>query len=76
MFHALEMTCPSSYRILYVPGRSTWWTMNGPLPRGRELVSILVALNSSEDQVSDVELTRTHVVLVVTSQGLLVLGAA
>jgi hypothetical protein len=33
-------------------------------------------LNSSEDQVSGVELARTHVAFVVASQGLLVLGAA
>jgi hypothetical protein len=31
-----------------------------PLPRWRELVSVLAALNSLEDQVSDVELTRTY----------------
>jgi hypothetical protein len=30
MFHALEMTLPSSYWILYVPGQSTSWMMNGP----------------------------------------------
>jgi hypothetical protein len=38
-----------------------------PLPRGQELVSILSTLNSSEDQVSDLELTRVHVALVVAS---------
>jgi hypothetical protein len=38
-----------------------------PLPRGRELVSILAALNLSEEQVSDLELTRAHVALVVVS---------
>jgi hypothetical protein len=46
-----------------------------PLPRGRELVSILAALNSSEDQISDMELARTHIALVVVSQSLLVLGS-
>jgi hypothetical protein len=30
MFHVLETTLPSSYWILYVPGRSTSWMMNGP----------------------------------------------
>jgi hypothetical protein len=34
MFHALETTQLSSYRILYVPGRSTWWTMNDPSQGG------------------------------------------
>jgi hypothetical protein len=38
-----------------------------PFPRGRELVSILAALNSSEDQVSDVKLARANVALVVAS---------
>jgi hypothetical protein len=38
-----------------------------PLPRWRELVSVLAAMNSSEDQVSDVELVRAHVALVVAS---------
>jgi hypothetical protein len=39
-------------------------------------VPVLVALNPSEDQVFDVELARTHIAFVITSQGLLVLGAA
>jgi hypothetical protein len=38
-----------------------------PLPSGRELASILAALNSPEDQVPDVELARAQVVLVVAS---------
>jgi hypothetical protein len=39
----------------------------GPLPRRRELVSILAVMNTSEDQVSDVELTRAHVALEIVS---------
>jgi hypothetical protein len=42
------------------------------LPRWRELVPVLATLNSSEDQVSDVELVWAHIALVVASQGLLV----
>jgi hypothetical protein len=34
MFHAFETTHLSSYRIFYVPGWSTWWTMNGPAQGG------------------------------------------
>jgi hypothetical protein len=45
-----------------------------PLPRGRKLVPVLAALNSSEDQVPDLELASAHVALVVASQGLLILG--
>jgi hypothetical protein len=37
MFHALEMTLPSSYWILYVLGRSTSWMMNGPSQGGDNL---------------------------------------
>jgi hypothetical protein len=37
MFHALVMTLPSSYWILYVPGRSTSWTMRGPSQGGDNL---------------------------------------
>jgi hypothetical protein len=37
MFHALMMTLPSSYWILYVPGRSTSWMMNGPSQGGDSL---------------------------------------
>jgi hypothetical protein len=42
MFHMLETTRPSSYRILYVPGRSTWWTMNGPSQGGESLCRSLL----------------------------------
>jgi hypothetical protein len=45
-----------------------------PFPRWCELVSVLAAMNSSEDQVSDVELARAHVALMVASYILLVLG--
>jgi hypothetical protein len=38
-----------------------------PLPRGQELVSILTALKSSEDQVPDLELAGVNVTLVVSS---------
>jgi hypothetical protein len=43
-----------------------------PLPRGRKLVPILVSPNSSEHQVSDLELAAAHVALVVAPHGLLV----
>jgi hypothetical protein len=38
-----------------------------PLPWGREFVSILAALNSSEDQIPDLELAGAYVTLVVAS---------
>jgi hypothetical protein len=38
-----------------------------PLPRRCKIVSILDALNLSEDQVSDMELARAHVALVAAS---------
>jgi hypothetical protein len=38
-----------------------------PLPRRRELVSILAALNSSEDQVPHLELAGAYTELVVAS---------
>jgi hypothetical protein len=38
-----------------------------PFPRLCEFVSVLAALNSSEDQVSNVELVRAHFALVVAS---------
>jgi hypothetical protein len=37
------------------------------LPRGRELVSILAAMNLSKDQVPDLELTSAYIALVVSS---------
>jgi hypothetical protein len=46
-----------------------------PLPRWCELVPVLAALNSSEDQVFNMELARMHVALVIASQSLLVVGA-
>jgi hypothetical protein len=39
-------------------------------------VSVLAALNSSEHEISNVELAGAHVALVVVLQGLLVLGAS
>jgi hypothetical protein len=36
-FHALETTRLSSYRILNVPGRSTWSAMNGASHGGESL---------------------------------------
>jgi hypothetical protein len=38
-----------------------------PLPRWRQLVPVLATLNSSENMVSNVELARAHVTLVVAS---------
>jgi hypothetical protein len=46
-----------------------------PLPGWRKLVLVLAALNSSENEVSDVKLGPTHLSLVVVLQCLLVLGA-
>jgi hypothetical protein len=37
MFHKLVMTLPSSYWILYVPGRCTLWMMKGPSQSGDSL---------------------------------------
>jgi hypothetical protein len=67
MFHALETTLPSSYWIFVGSGPEYLVDDEWPLPRWRELVLVLAALNSLEDQVSDVELARPHVALVVAS---------
>jgi hypothetical protein len=37
----------------------------GPLPRWRQLVSVLAGLNPSKNEVADVELAQAHVALVV-----------
>jgi hypothetical protein len=37
MFHVLETTLSSLYWILYIPGRSTSWMMNGPSHGGDSL---------------------------------------
>jgi hypothetical protein len=37
----------------------------GPLPRWRQLVPVLAGLNPSENEVTDMELARAHVALVV-----------
>jgi hypothetical protein len=42
MFHALEMTLPSSYWIFYVPSQSTSWMMNGPSQGGDSLCRSLL----------------------------------
>jgi hypothetical protein len=39
----------------------------GPLPRWRQLVSVLAGLNPLENEVADMELARAHVALVVVS---------
>jgi hypothetical protein len=36
-----------------------------PLPRWRQLVPVLAALNPSENEVADMELARAHVALMV-----------
>jgi hypothetical protein len=58
-----ELECPWSESLI---------SDDCPLPWGCELVLILVALHSSENQVSDLELVASHVLLVIAPQGLLV----
>jgi hypothetical protein len=54
----LDLVCPRSEHFVDDERPLPWWG---------QLVPILAALNSSEHEISDMELTRTHVALVVAS---------
>ena len=64
--------CIGDDRAVVVPELECSWSEHlindvRPLPRGRELVSVLVAHNLSEYQVSDLEFAIAHVALVIAS---------
>jgi hypothetical protein len=67
MFHALVATPPVFILDLVCPRSEHLVDDKRPLPRWRQLVSVLAALNPSENEVADMELARAHVALVVAS---------
>jgi hypothetical protein len=67
MFHALETIPPVLILDLVGSGPEHLVDDERPLLRWRELVPVLTALNSSEDEVPDVKLVRSRIALVVAS---------
>ena len=67
MFHALVKTSPSAVYSLYVPGRSTSATMDGPSHGGDSLWQF--ALHASQHQVAHRKGTSSHSAIVVLACG-------
>ena len=67
MFHALVKTSPSAVYSLYVPGRSTSATMDGPSHGGDSLWRF--DLHASQHQVAHRKGTSLHSVIVVLACG-------